>query len=231
MIPIKDNIKTTRIPVVNYILIASNILIFFYEFSLGSNLEPFILEYGLIPSSVTSFNNTGIYERTAPFITSMFLHGGWLHLIGNMLFLHIFGDNIEDRMGHFKFLLFYLITGIIASLFQVITNFRSDIPMVGASGAISGVLGAYLVFFPHSRVLTLVPIFFFIRLMYIPATVFIVIWFFIQFVSGIGSIGISKSIGGIAFWAHIGGFIAGLILARVFDGRKKRKVFKKEYLH
>ena len=147
----------------------------------------------------------------------MFLHGGWLHIIGNTLFLFIFGDNVEARMGHMRYLVFYLICGLAAALFQIITNVSSVIPMIGASGAISGVLGAYITFYPKSKILTLVPIFFFIQLIHIPAAIFIFIWFIIQFLSGVGSLGASQEIGGVAFWAHIGGFIAGLILARYFQ--------------
>lgn len=231
MIPLKDSIKSSKFPIVNTILIIVNVLIFIYEFSLGKEINQFVFKYGLIPASVTSFSEIGFIDRISPFFTSMFLHGSWLHMIGNMLFLYIFGDNVEDKLGHFKYIIFYVLAGISAAILQIITNFKSPVPMIGASGAISGVLGAYLLFFPGSKILTLVPIFFFIQLMHIPAKVFILIWFFIQFISGIGSIGISKSIGGIAFWAHIGGFIAGLIFASVFNGRKKRSAFKKDYLH
>jgi membrane associated rhomboid family serine protease len=151
----------------------------------------------------------------------MFLHGGWFHLIGNMLFLYIFGDNVEDRMGHFKYIIFYLISGLAAAFTQIIINIYSTIPMVGASGAISGVLGAYILFFPHSRILTLVPIFFFIQIVEIPAVIFLLIWFIIQFFSGVASLAATQNTGGVAFWAHIGGFVVGLILSRFFQ--------KKEY--
>jgi membrane associated rhomboid family serine protease len=146
----------------------------------------------------------------------MFLHGGWFHLIGNMLFLYIFGDNVEDRMGHFKYLLFYLICGLGAAFTQIITNVRSEIPMVGASGAISGILGAYILLFPKSRIVTLVPIFFFLHIVEIPAAVFLLIWFIIQFFSGVATLAASKSTGGVAFWAHVGGFVVGLVLTRFF---------------
>jgi membrane associated rhomboid family serine protease len=146
----------------------------------------------------------------------MFLHGGWLHLIGNVLFLYIFGGNVESRMGHVGYLAFYLICGFAAAAMQFLTNVSSAIPMVGASGAISGVLGAYITLFPRSKILTLIPIFFFIQLIHIPAAVFIFIWFIIQFLSGVSSLGQTGDTGGVAFWAHIGGFVAGLILVRFF---------------
>lgn len=220
MIPLKDTIKSSKFPVVNTILIIVNILIFIYEFSLGKEINQFIFNYGLIPASVTSFSEIGFIDRISPFFTSMFLHGSWLHMIGNMLFLYIFGDNVEDKMGHFKYIIFYLLVGFLAAILQVITNIKSPVPMVGASGAISGVLGAYLLFFPGSKILTLVPIFFFIQLMHIPAKVFILIWFFIQFLSGLGSLGTMGNTGGIAFWAHIGGFIVGLVIAKYFYSSK-----------
>lgn len=225
MIPLKDSIKSKKFPVINTILIVVNVLIFFYEFSLGKELNSFIYKYGLVPGSVTSTSSIEFVDRISPFFTSMFLHGSWFHMIGNMLFLYIFGDNVEDRMGHFKYLTFYLVCGIAAAILQIITDLNSIIPMVGASGAISGVLGAYLLFFPGSKVLTIVPIFIFIQLMYIPAKVFIVIWFFIQFISGIGTLGASASGGGIAFWAHIGGFIAGVIVANNFKNRRSNYWF------
>jgi membrane associated rhomboid family serine protease len=190
--------------------------VFFYEFSLGTDLNSFINNYGLVPAYLLS-QDTSLIDRIYPFFTSMFLHGGWLHLIGNMLYLYIFGDNVEDRMGHFKYLLFYLISGFAAAFAQIIINLYSTIPMVGASGAISGVLGAYILFFPRSRILTLVPIFFFIQLVEIPAAILLLLWFIIQFFSGVASVAITQNTGGVAFWAHIGGFVAGLILSRFFQ--------------
>ena len=226
MIPLKDNIKTKNIPFVNYSIIALNIAIFMYELSLGSNLNPFFNEYGLIPSRFLSTDTFDIYQRIKPFVTSMFIHGGWFHIIGNLLFLYIFGDNIEDEVGHFNYFIFYLICGFCAALFQIFSNMISTLPMIGASGAVSGVLGAYLVFFPYSRILTLVPIFIFIQLIYIRASIFIMIWFLIQFIGGVV---VSKSVaitGGIAFWAHIGGFICGILFANIY---RKRKLKLKTY--
>jgi membrane associated rhomboid family serine protease len=221
MIPLRDTTKSPGFPYVNAALIALNALIFLYEFALGEGMTTFIIRYGLIPVNVfSSSSNITITERLYPFLTSMFIHAGWLHLIGNMLFLYIFGDNVEGRMGHFKYLIFYIVCGIAAASFQFITNTHSVIPMIGASGAISGVLGAYITFYPRSKILTLVPIFFLIQLVNIPASVFIIIWFLIQFMSGLGTLNLPRETGGVAFWAHIGGFVSGLVLARFFDRRR-----------
>ena len=217
MIPLRDTTKSGTFPIVNLTLITINILVFLYEVSLGEGMHLFILEYGLIPAKVFTSADIGLSDRLFPFISSMFLHGGWLHIIGNALFLFIFGDNVEARMGHVRYLLFYIICGLAAALFQIVTNVGSVIPMVGASGAISGVLGAYITFFPKSKILTLVPIFFFIQFIHIPAAIFIFVWFIIQFLSGVGTLGAAQDTGGVAFWAHIGGFVAGLILARFFQ--------------
>jgi membrane associated rhomboid family serine protease len=233
MIPIRDTTKSNTFPFINITLITFNILIFFYEQSLGSRLNEFIYEYGLIPAVLFSKSDLSLTDRLLPILSSMFLHGGWMHIIGNMLFLYIFGDNVEDRMGHIKYLLFYICTGLIAAFFQIATNISSQIPMVGASGAISGVLGAYLLFFPKSKILTLVPIFIFIQFIRLPAAVFILLWFGFQLLSGIGSLSISESIGGVAFWAHIGGFIGGIILAKSFQkkGYKLLRNIKTKYYH
>jgi len=215
MIPLRDKIPSSSFPIVNIIFIAVNSIVFLYEVSLGSELERFIHEYGLIPAKVIFYSNSFV-DRFYPFLTSMFLHGGWFHLIGNMLFLYIFGDNVEDRMGHFKYLLFYLICGLGAAFTQIVINVRSEIPMVGASGAISGVLGAYILLFPKSRIVTLVPIFFFLHIVEIPAAVFLLIWFIMQFFSGVATLAASRETGGVAFWAHVGGFVVGLVLTRFF---------------
>ena len=204
---------------------------FLYELSLGQGSNRFILQHGLIPELLFSSTNLGISERFSPFFTSLFLHGGFLHLLGNMLFLYIFGDNVEDKMGHFKYLVFYIICGFSAAIFQTLTNIHSTVPMIGASGAISGVLGAYLIFFPKSRILTLLPIFFFIQLIHIPAAVFIIIWFIFQFLSGVATLPVEPGIGGIAFWAHIGGFVSGLILARFFHKKGSIQISRVSKYH
>jgi membrane associated rhomboid family serine protease len=231
MIPLRDTTRSSSFPVINTILIVSNVIVFLYEISLGQGSNRFIFQHGLIPGLLFSSTNMGIVERFSPLFTSLFIHGGFLHLLGNMLFLYIFGDNVEDKMGHFKYLVFYIICGFSAATFQTLTDIHSTIPMVGASGAISGVLGAYLVYFPKSRILTLLPIFFFIQLIHIPAAVFIIVWFIFQFLSGVATLPAKPGIGGVAFWAHIGGFVSGLILARFFNKKRGMRIsrFSKYY--
>jgi membrane associated rhomboid family serine protease len=220
MIPLRDTTRSNSFPVVNTILIISNVIVFLYEISLGQGSNRFIFQHGLIPELLFSSTNVAIVERFSPAFTSLFIHGGLLHLLGNMLFLYVFGDNVEARMGHLSYLAFYVICGFSAAIFQTLTNIHSMIPMIGASGAISGVLGAYLIFFPKSRILTLLPIFFFIQLIHIPAALFIIVWFIFQFVSGMATLPAKPGIGGVAFWAHVGGFVAGLILARFFQKKE-----------
>jgi hypothetical protein len=226
MIPLKDNIPSSTFPFVNISLIFINIAVFFYEVSLGPYLERLIFHFGVIPSKFLFLLSSQTFNPLATFLplfTSLFLHGGWLHVIGNMLYLWIFGDNVEDRLGHFRYLFFYLLCGIGAGMSHIITQASSHIPTIGASGAIAGVMGAYFVLFPKARVITLVPIFFFIQLIEIPAFFFLVFWFFIQLFSGTFSLGSSELVtGGIAFWAHIGGFICGIIL--LFFLKKRRRV-------
>ncbi len=226
MIPLKDNIPSERIPFINYILIGLNVIVFFIELAQGQQINDFINRFGLIPSLVTAGIHGPRYE-ILPFFTSMFLHGGWMHIIGNMLFLWIFGDNVEDRMGHFFYVLFYLGSGIGASLLHIATAPGSTIPTVGASGAIAGVMGAYLVLYPRARVLTAVIIIYIIRMMEIPAIVFLGLWFLMQFIMGVATAASTGATGGIAFWAHVGGFLVGLVgggIAKLFTrgGRPKR---------
>ncbi len=211
----------SSIPIVNFTLIALNVVIFIHESSLGENLGVFIESYALVPAKVFSFSSDiGFTERLYPFISSMFIHGDWMHLIANVLFLYIFGSNVEAAMGHIKYLVFYLLCGIAAALFHVLTSLGSPVPLLGASGAISGVLGAYITYFPISEFRNPVQIFFFRNIKYIPAAAVIFLWLVIQFLSGIGTLDQSVNTGGIAFWAHIGGFVAGLILARFFHKNK-----------
>lgn len=208
-------------PIINLTLIAVNILIFMYEKSLGEGVYPFIHEYGLIPAKVFSFSsNIGLTERLFPFLSSMFIHGNWVHLIGNIIFLYIFGSNVEIKIGHLKYLTFYILCGFAAALFHALTSLGSLIPMLGASGAISGVLGAYITYFPISEFKNPVQILFLKNIRYIPAAAIIFLWLVIQFLNGIGSIDQSVDTGGVAIWAHIGGFVAGLILARFFHKDK-----------
>ncbi|NIP39586.1 MAG: rhomboid family intramembrane serine protease [Candidatus Dadabacteria bacterium] len=233
MIPLRDTTKSNTFPVINITLIAANIFIFFFQLSLGDRVNELIYHYGLVPATLFSKSGLSFSDRFFPFISSMFLHGGWMHIIGNMLFLHVFGDNVEDRMGHSRYLMFYIFCGFIAAFFQIATNLGSQVPMVGASGAISGVLAAYLLFFPKAKILTLVPIFIFIQFIHLPAIVYILFWFGIQLLSGIGALSIPGDGGGVAFWAHIGGFIGGLILAKSFQkkGYKLLSNIKTKYYH
>jgi membrane associated rhomboid family serine protease len=213
MIPLRDTQRSVSAPVVTILLIAVNFAVFFYELS----LDPFsrnhlILTYGVIPDRL----------HASSLITSMFLHGGWLHVIGNMWFLWIFGDNIEDTLGHGKYLLFYLLCGVAAALSHVALNPDSRVPTIGASGAIAGVMGAYLVKFPRARILTLVPIFFFFTLYELPAALVLAFWFILQIFSGVGSVAYSQlSEGGVAWFAHIGGFLTGVLLIYVFPTRDR----------
>ena len=219
LIPIRDTIPSKRFPIVTILLIVANALVFVFELSLGETLDHFIAAFGLIPAQIqTDAMHHSYVWVVVPFFTSIFLHGGWLHLAGNMLYLWIFGDNVEDKMGHGRFSLFYILCGIGGSILQFSMNPTSPFPTIGASGAIAGVLGSYLLMFPKSRVLTLVPIFFFFTFIEIPAVVFLGIWFLIQFLSGTMSLTGSSAAnaGGIAWWAHIGGFASGVILVLPF---------------
>jgi rhomboid family protein len=215
MFPVSDVIPSRTTPVVTIGLIVLNLAAFVFELTLTDReLQAFVQSYGVVPADLT----------WPSIVTSMFLHGGWLHVLGNMLYLWIFGDNVEDRMGHGRFLLFYLGCGAAASLGQAALTPSSVVPMVGASGAIAGVMGAYFVLFPQSRVLTAVFIVFFMDLIEIPAIFFLGIWFLMQFFSGVGSIGADSASGGVAFWAHVVGFAAG-VLAGVWwrTGESRRR--------
>lgn len=228
MIPIRDSLRSRTTPFVNYALIAANVAAFFHELSLGERLEPFVKLYGVVPARYASpamIERLGFYEALAPFFVSMFLHGGWLHLISNVWCLWIFGDNVEDRLGHGRFLLFYLAAGIAAAVAQTWAAWGSPYPMIGASGAIAGVMGAYIVLYPAARVLTLVPIFFFLRFMELPASVFLGLWFWMQLYSGSLALSHAGHLGGVAWWAHVGGFVAGIVLLGPFllgRGRRRR---------
>jgi membrane associated rhomboid family serine protease len=221
MIPIRDTNPHNSVPVVNYTIIGVNVVVFLFELSLGRNLPGLIGSLGVVPARVASSFSTYSFDPLVglTFVTSMFLHGGWMHIIGNMVFLHVFGDNIEDRLGHARYLLFYLLAGITAAVSQILINPASGVPMVGASGAIAGVLGAYVIMFPRARVLTLIPIFFFIQFIELPAIVFLGLWFLMQLSSGVLSLNIGGDAGGVAWWAHIGGFAAGAVLLPILRRR------------
>jgi membrane associated rhomboid family serine protease len=216
MIPLRDIVPSRTTPIVTISLIVANVLVFVYELTLGRAANDFTLYFGLVPAA---------FSWVAVF-TSMFLHGGLFHVAGNMLYLWIFGDNVEDRMGHGRFLVFYLLCGTAAALAQTITAPDSVVPMVGASGAIAGVMGAYFVLYPKSRIVTLVPLFFFFQIIEVPAIFFLGIWFVMQFLSGVGSIATTggQASGGIAFWAHVAGFVAGLSGVIVFRRPERQRV-------
>src|SRR5512136_1304465 len=222
MIPLRDNLPTHRTPLVTLVLIGVNAYAFLRVFWLGSYAgRRYLLYYGLIPCSLTgSCQVTGrAFTPEVTLLTSMFVHAGFFHFAGNMLYLWIFGNNVEDSMGKVRFTAFYLLSGLAAALAQTLTNPASRIPMVGASGAVSGVLGAYLLLFPHARVLTLIPLGFFTRLIYIPAGLVLGFWFVLQLISGGLS---SPEGGGVAWFAHVGGFVAGMALVGLFKRRDVR---------
>jgi len=225
MFPLRDDNPTTITPLVTWALIAINVLVFFYQLSLGPRAsELFAYKYGAIPAVVVGTrnlpDNLAVIPPAGSLLTSMFLHGGWMHLIGNMWFLWVFGNNIEEAMGSLRFALFYLICGLLASATHILSNTGSTLPSVGASGAIAGVLGAYAMLYPRARVWTLIFLVFFVRLMYIPAGLVLGFWFVLQILNG--SAAGSQSGGGVAFWAHVGGFIAGILLVGIFKKRNVR---------
>jgi len=228
MLPIKDDQPRYSTPFVNTFLIVLNILVFFYQWTLGPRAgEAFARVYGEVPAHLAAFiAGTGRYtlpDVIVPFFTSMFLHGGWMHVLGNMWFLYIFGDNIEDYLGHFKYLVFYLLSGIFAMATQVAIYPHSNVPTVGASGAIAGVLGAYFLLYPRARVLT----WFFVFVIYLPAWIVLGEWIVIQFLNGTAvlSMASGRDLGGVAFWAHIGGFVAGMVMIKIFPERSQRSPY------
>lgn len=220
MIPLRTDIPNKTFPFINWILIGLNFYYFYIELSIvsPSRLEKFIYHWAVIPKLLWS--NPG--QHATSLVTATFLHGGWLHIISNMLFLHIFGDGVEDRMGHFRYIFFYLLAGVLANGTQAYFSQTSTIPLIGASGAIAGVLGAYFFYYPYSDVETLIPIFFFITIRNIPAFIFLGYWFILQTLNGsfsITSMASGHTMGGIAFIAHAAGFISGLLMGPVF-GKK-----------
>lgn len=228
MIPLRDLNPTQRKPLVTYVFIAVNVLAFLFEFSLGrEGMQAFVERFGVTPVYLVHGNLAK--EWFTP-LTSMFLHGGWMHILGNMWFLHIFGDNVEDELGRGRFVLFYIVCGLVAVAAQVILNPSSRVPMVGASGAIAGVLAGYVRMFPRERILSVVPIFFFLHFVELPAYFFIFIWFGFQVLNGIVSLGtVQADVGGVAFFAHIGGFLAGLVLIRLFPHRKRVRYVRRQH--
>ncbi|HXU20017.1 MAG TPA: rhomboid family intramembrane serine protease [Verrucomicrobiae bacterium] len=224
MIPLKDMTPRRSIPFVTLLLIAINAIVFMHQISLPPTAtDAFIKTYGLIPAKISlalAGRHYTMEQALLPLFTCMFLHGGFLHILGNMWFLWIFGGNVEDRFGSLPYLVFYLVCGIGSGISQVLFSWGSHIPSIGASGAISGVLGAYIVFFPKSRILTLVPLFIIFFLWRIPAIIFIGLWFAMQFLSGVVSLG-QANVGGVAWWAHVGGFLVGMLIAGITGGSKR----------
>ena len=226
MIPLRDTTPHRRTPYVVYAIIAVNVAGFLLELGMpGAQRQHFLMYYGIVPARYADlrfWQHFGLVEQLLPFVSSMFLHGGFMHIIGNMWVLWIFGDNVEDWFGHAWFAVFYTFCGVAAGLLHVFFNLGSTMPTIGASGAIAGVMGAYFLLYPNARVLTLVPLFLFFPLIELPAFVFLGFWFLLQFLSGTASIG-SGAAGGIAWWAHIGGFGAGAATVFLLGGAKPRR--------
>jgi membrane associated rhomboid family serine protease len=231
MIPIRDDTPRYSTPYVTYFIIALNVVVFLFELSVGMQshrqLNSLISEFGVVPvrfeRALAGPSVVNLPSLSLTILTSMFLHGGWLHIIGNMWFLWIFGDNVEDYLGHFKYLVFYLVSGCAAAIAYILLDATSRQPTIGASGAIAGVMGGYLVLYPRARVLTLVFLIVFVTFWWLPAWVFLGYWFVLQFLSGTAtSIAETQNTGGIAFWAHVGGFIAGIVLIKLMPERPRR---------
>jgi len=228
MLPIRDDQVRYSTPWVNNFLIGLNLLIFLFEAALDrQSLNTLIHQFGVVPYHLAAFlAGSTRYPLPAilvPFFTSMFLHGSWMHVIGNMWFLFIFGDNVEDYLGHFKYLVFYILTGLIAMGTQVAINLHSTVPTLGASGAIAGVLGAYFILYPRARVLT----WFFVFVVWVPAWIILGYWFVLNFLSGTATaLAVQgQNMGGVAFWAHVGGFVSGALLVKVFGERRLRSPY------
>jgi rhomboid family protein len=226
MIPLRDTVPSRSFPFVNWLLIVFNVVMFLVILSLGSDAEGLVAALGLVPKRLLT--DPQPWEFVTPF-TSMFLHGGWAHLLGNMLALYVFGDNVEDRLGSARYLVFYLLCGLVAAFAHVVVNAESTVPTIGASGAISGVLAAYLVFYPTARVITLVLVFFLPWFVQIPATIYIGFWFLSQLLNGVLTVVKGQqAMGGVAWWAHVGGFLAGLALGPLFARRPLRRAYVDE---
>ena len=226
MFPLRDDQPVFSTPYITYFLIALNLVIYFFEWQLGMQgrgaLNSLVMQFGVIPrAEIGLLTGTPVFSPVGafvPILTSMFLHASWGHVIGNMWMLYLFGDNIEDYLGHFSYLIFYLLSGVAASLTHILFNANSPIPSVGASGAIAGVMGAYLVLYPRARVLTWL----FIVIVPFPAWLWLIIWASEQFLSGAASIVQTSQTSGIAFWAHVGGFVTGILMVKLFPQRRHR---------
>ncbi len=230
MIPLRSETPRRSFPIVNILLILTNIAVFVYQLTLPPRAGDLLVQqFGLVPfraEHALAHPGIGLGPALVPLVTSMFLHGGFLHILGNMLFLYVFGGNVEDTLGHGRYLGFYFICGIGSGLAQMVVNWGSRLPSIGASGAISGVMGAYIVLFPSARILTLIPLLFFFFTMRIPALIILGYWFVIQFLSGVSTLGQINQ-GGVAWWAHIGGFLLGMFL--VWGLRQSRRPRQYDY--
>ena len=231
MIPLRDDTPRFSTPYITYFIIALNTILFLFEVWVGAQsegaLNSLMYQFGVVPRHVTGVLGGSAQFHLAgallPILTSMFLHGSWLHIIGNMWALWIFGDNIEDYLGHFPYLIFYLVSGIAAAITHILLNLGSAVPTIGASGAIAGVMGAYFLLYPRARVLTIVPLIIFFTFWWLPAWIVLGYWFLVQFLSGAAtSISVSGQTGGVAFWAHVGGFVAGIVLIKLMPERRGR---------
>ena len=228
MIPLRDKVKSQSKPVIIYILVALNFLVFFYQLGMDQmDLYYFFFNYGVVPKFLEipeAWEARGIHGQLFPFIASMFLHGGWMHILGNMWILFIFGDNVQDRMGKRRFILFYFLAGLSSMLLHTFTNWGSEIPAIGASGAIAGVMGAYLIYYPKAQIITLLPIFFYFTIITVPAWIFLFIWFGLQFFNGTFALLSDGAGAGIAWWAHVGGFLFGMFTAKLFQKGSPPKI-------
>lgn len=221
MIPFRDSVRARRYPVVTIAIIVANVAVFLYQLTMAAPgaAQAFVYTFGMIPARLTESEMFAQYDLPnfgLTMVTSMFLHGGLLHIFGNMLYMWVFGDNVEDRMGPWRFAIFYLVCGLGAGLVQILFNPESTVPTIGASGAISGVLGAYLLLYPQARVLVLVPLLLIWPIIELPAILVLGVWFLLQLLSGTSSLGAEQA-GGVAWWAHVGGFLIGFLLVHFFD--------------
>ncbi|MBI3548287.1 MAG: rhomboid family intramembrane serine protease [Elusimicrobia bacterium] len=220
MFPLRDNVQRRTIPFVNIALIGINAYVFAVELGQGKRLTAFVTHYGLVPAAWTS----RAFAASAPdalsqLVTSMFLHGGWMHILSNMWCLYLFGNSVEDAMGHLRYLLFYLMAGVFAGLVQLATHLGSPVPTIGASGAIAGIMGGYFLLFPKAKISTVVPVFFLPLVVDVSAFIFLLLWFWSQLYSGL--FGLGANFGGIAWWAHIGGFVAGMYWLKRLKPKKR----------
>jgi membrane associated rhomboid family serine protease len=225
MFPIRDDVPSRSFPVVTVGLIVVNAIIFLAELAMGARgLRAAVMNYGFVPQYVGAYAAGGDISAARalfPFVSAIFLHGGFLHLIGNMWYLWIFGDNVEDRLGHVRFLIFYVLCGILGNVAHYLFNSGSPIPTIGASGAVAGVLGVYLVSYPRARIVVLIFLAFFVHFIELPALIVLGFWLILQFISGAFSIVMSSATGGVAWWAHIGGFLGGILIFKLFRPRPR----------